>query len=80
MIRDRVPRSPQRLFERSYRQLVQDVKDVKRANPFQTDNSGRFRIGDVYITQTLDDDGTTIHLTAQNANTEGPPVVIGILP
>lgn len=79
MIRERIPSPPQRLFEKSYRQLVTDVHTLMNRNQFQADQDGRFRLGDVYLVQELQADGTTIRVSLQNALTEGPLVRLGDL-
>lgn len=77
-LRTRTPVPPKRRGEAGILRIADDVDRLLRAKPFQADEAGRFRIGDVYLVQTANADGT-ITVSLQNALTDGPLVSLGDL-
>lgn len=76
---ERYPSPRSRLFEQQYNGVVRAVRDLAAPrHRFDLDADGRFRIGDVYLIQSLNDDGS-ITLSFQNALTEGAPLRLGVL-
>lgn len=78
MLADRYPVPQRRKFERLLNGLTKKVKALETRSTLVADPQGRVRIGDVYLVQAEQDDGSII-LLAQNANTLGPAIAIGVL-